>query len=185
MPDQTFTSGQILTAQNQTDLQNNIGLSLIKTQTIGNGVATVNVTGAFSATFDNYKITVSGGVGSGVQTIDLYMGTTVVASGYYSTRVLFLLNAANPSGAAQSNVGAFAYAGQSCPTFNHMNVDLFNPFNAKNTTYSAPYILPNSVASEFGHSAGFLDDTTSYTSFSIKVGGTMTGGTIAVYGYRK
>jgi hypothetical protein len=39
-------------------------LTLIKTQTIGTAVSSVTVTGAFSTTYDNYKIIVSGGVAS-------------------------------------------------------------------------------------------------------------------------
>ena len=40
------------------------GLTLVKAQTIGTTVSSVTVTDAFSATFDNYKIIISDGVGS-------------------------------------------------------------------------------------------------------------------------
>jgi len=40
------------------------GLTLVKSQTIGSAVSSVEVTGAFSATYDNYKVIVIGGVGS-------------------------------------------------------------------------------------------------------------------------
>ena len=40
------------------------GLTLIKTQTIGSGVSSITVTDAFSSTYDNYKITITGGTGS-------------------------------------------------------------------------------------------------------------------------
>jgi hypothetical protein len=39
------------------------GLNLITSQVIGSGVASVQVTGAFSTTYDAYKIIVSGGAG--------------------------------------------------------------------------------------------------------------------------
>ena len=59
MADQTFTPGQILTASQMTTLQENSGLSYIKSQTIGSAVSSVTVTSAFSADFDNYKILVN------------------------------------------------------------------------------------------------------------------------------
>jgi hypothetical protein len=41
-------------------LQEHAGLVLVKTQTIGSGVSSVTVTNAFSSTFENYRVTVSG-----------------------------------------------------------------------------------------------------------------------------
>jgi hypothetical protein len=40
------------------------GLVLIKTETIGTTVGSVNVTDAFSSTYENYKIIISGGASS-------------------------------------------------------------------------------------------------------------------------
>ena len=60
----TFTAGQILTSSVMNDVStigNYQGLFWIKSQTIGTGVSSVTVTGAFSSDFDNYLITVSGG----------------------------------------------------------------------------------------------------------------------------
>ena len=39
-------------------------LVLVKTQVIGTTVSSVNVTSAFSTTYDNYKITITGGTSS-------------------------------------------------------------------------------------------------------------------------
>jgi hypothetical protein len=58
------------------------GLVLISTTTIGTTVASVTVSGAFSATYDNYKIIVSGGVGSTNITLRLKLGSTT--TGYYA-----------------------------------------------------------------------------------------------------
>jgi hypothetical protein len=55
MADQTFTSGQILTAAQMTDLQTNIGLTFVLAQTIGSAVSSVTVSSAFSSTFDKYN----------------------------------------------------------------------------------------------------------------------------------
>jgi len=45
----SFTSGDILTAADM----NAVGLWLVKTQTVGTAVSSVQVTGAFSSTYDN------------------------------------------------------------------------------------------------------------------------------------
>ena len=50
-----FATGDVLNASDM----NAVGLWLVKTQTIGSGVGSVAVTGAFSADYDNYKIIVT------------------------------------------------------------------------------------------------------------------------------
>ena len=62
-----------------------------------------------------------------------------------------------------------------------MNVELTNPFLAKNTWFSNAYADKGNT----GNSSGYLNDTTSYTSFIFTVVGAMTGGTVCVYGYGK
>ena len=58
------------------------GLRLIKKQTIGTGVSSVTVTGAFSATYDNYKIIVTGGSNSvGTSNVLTTLGGST--TGYY------------------------------------------------------------------------------------------------------
>ena len=68
MPLTTYTAGEVLTAAslnaNFSFVASSGGLVLVKTQTIGTTVSSVEVTGAFSSTYDNYKIIVSGGAGS-------------------------------------------------------------------------------------------------------------------------
>ncbi len=72
-----FATGDVLNASDM----NAVGLWLVKSQTIGTGVSSVTVTGAFSANYDRYKITVSGGVASTPLDIRLTLGST--ATGYY------------------------------------------------------------------------------------------------------
>ena len=50
-----FSAGAVLTAAQM----NAVGLWEIKTQTIGTGVASFEVTGAFSSDYDNYKIVIN------------------------------------------------------------------------------------------------------------------------------
>lgn len=152
--------------------------------TIGTANTTISVNNAFSALYDNYKIVVSGGVGSTLQLINLYMGTTVQTSGYWSGRIINTPNNGTPTGNGVNNGGAWVYAGQASNNFINVNVDLVNPFASKFTLISGNFILDSGGNSEFGTQSGMLNNTTSYTSFTLGASANLTGGTIRVYGYR-
>ena len=77
----TFTAGEVLNASDTNTYLANSGLVYIKQQTIGNLVPSVTVTDAFSADYDNYRVIVTGGVGSAAQAINLRLGAS--ATGYY------------------------------------------------------------------------------------------------------
>jgi hypothetical protein len=53
--------------------------------TIGSAVSSVTVNGAFSSTYDNYRIIISGGVGSTANNIGFTLGATT--TGYYEARI--------------------------------------------------------------------------------------------------
>jgi len=180
----TYTAGEVLTAAS---LNNNFasgGLMLVKSQVIGSAVSSVNVTGAFSATYDMYKIVVAGGVGSTNQDAVLKLGSTTTGyyySGYYATFAGTAISQI-PLGANAANFGAFM-------TYNtntlYANVELVNPFSSSPTTINGSIIDPTTTG-RTSHFAGYLANTTSYTDFTITPnGGTITGGTIYVYGYAK
>ena len=156
------------------------GLRLIKKQTIGSAVASVTVTGAFSATYDNYCIMVSGGACSADNNdFQLRLGSTT--TNYYGAFVLATYATGAVSAAVNNNTASYvAYMG-SCNTSNQTaKIEINSPFLTKNTTFSA-YVARDSLG---GHTAAILKDSTSYTAFTLyPSGGTLTGGTIYVYGY--
>lgn len=154
------------------------GLVLVKTQTIGTTVSSVEVTGAFSSTYDNYKITVSGGVCSTSTNMNLQLGSTT--TGYYAAQQYVSYSSGATAADGRNNQASFIAAGTARSNFLSMNVDLFSPNLAKNTTYYGWFVHE----SQGGYSVGVLQDTTSYTAFTIApASGTITGGTIRVYGY--
>ena len=181
----TFTAGEILTSSVMNDvstLGNYQGLFWIKSQTIGTAVTSVTVTGAFSSDFDNYKIVVSGGVCSTSASIGLRLSAS--ATGYYSGLVYMLYNAATVTVAGTNNGTNFPYAAVGTSNSIAANIELLNPFQAKTTTISNSY-TDNSTAGAGGNQNGFHNSATSHTAFTLLVGvGTITGGTIRVYGYR-
>jgi hypothetical protein len=156
------------------------GLTLISSTTIGSAVSSVTVSSAFSATYDNYKITIAGGASTTGASLSLQLGAT--ATGYYmvSTRS----NYATPgtfAGVGDNNAAQWSFAGNASASGVYMNVELNSPNLAKRT-YLAGW--ETGAAGGAGIS-GFLDNSTSYTAFTITTStGTLTGGTIRVYGYK-
>jgi len=223
----SFTSGQILTAQQQTDINTGIpvfattvtrdaafggtgekvlaqgqyayieatstlqvytgaawitanpsGLTLVKSQVIGTTVGSVEVTGAFSATYDNYLITVNGGVSSTANNIRLTLGAT--ATGYKYNLIYAPFGG---SIALETTATGTYFSSAASGTTNTLSGNIFlqSPFLTQNTAYHSQYITP----SEGGNVDGLLNNTTSYTAFTLTANaGTMTGGTIRVYGYQ-
>jgi hypothetical protein len=156
------------------------GLRLIKKQTIGSAVASVTVTDAFSATYDAYKIILSGGAGSAEQILNLKIGAA--ATGYYGSILYANYNSATPVAAVVSNGANFTYIGNGSGSGLSVNVDVNAPFLTKLTVVSNGMSRVSSFYA--GQFNGFLNNSTSYTDFTITPNtGTMTGGTIYVYGY--
>lgn len=172
----TFTAGSVLTAAQM----NAVGLWKVKAQTIGTAVSSVTVTDAFSADYDGYKIIVSGGNTSTDCNISLRLGAS--ATGYYASK-LYLTYATNATFfVCDNNTSTWTGVGYSTNnTGIYMTIDLINPFLAKWT------LMTNAVnaATLGGPSSGIHQVATSYSSFVLTPSsGTLTGGTVAVYGYR-
>ena len=172
----SFASGEVLTAADM----NAVGLWLVKTQTVGTGVSTVAVTGAFSADYDTYRITYTGGSAS-VSGTDLNFQLTGATGSNYETVLFYAGFGASAVSCASTTAGAFAWAGQGVSNGNTMMVDVLKPFMAEPTRYSSQF-----WAGGVGWAQGRHTLATSYTGFTIfPASGTITGGTISVYGYKK
>jgi hypothetical protein len=173
----TFTTGEVLTAADM----NAVGLWLVKKQTIGSAVATVTVSDAFSATYDAYKITITGGAASTNNVLYIQLGSTT--TGYYTIMNFASFATFNtPASDGNSNGSSLLYMGSGSADGLSMNAELQNPFLSKRTFAQGNATNGISYA---GRSSGILANTTSYTAFSILTNtGTLTGGEIRVYGYR-
>jgi hypothetical protein len=179
----TFSAGQILTSSVMNDvstLGNYQGLFHIKTQTIGNAVSSVTVTSAFSSDFDNYLITVSGGANNiSGSALNIKLGATV--TGYYYSLSYTTYNT-TPAATGGSNVGNWDYVGSGQTSGLNAVIELNSPFLSKGTSIRASIANSTFYA---GNQAGYLNNSTSYTSFILATSvGTMTGGSIRVYGMR-
>ena len=173
-----FVAGQVLTAAQM----NSVGLWLIKTQTIGTAVSSVQVTDAFSADYQNYRIVVAGGSCTNDTDLRLTLGAT--ASGYYYFLPYGNYNAATVLGVNGSNAASWAFAGTTGTATSYLDAQLFMPFEAKSTMISSHFSQANAAGAS-GVFQGHLLNTTSYTSFTLTAAaGTITDGTIYVYGLR-
>jgi hypothetical protein len=158
------------------------GLTFIKKQTVGSGVSSQEVTGAFSTTYDNYLITFSGGAGSNNgNDVTIQFGSTTSGyaySGYYQNTTG--TNITNFVSASSSSipVGTMSISGGAS-----MQIFVTCPFLSQRTFVDARGTGTNAADYRMDI-AGRLDNTTSYTSFKINTVNTMTGGEIRVYGYQ-
>jgi hypothetical protein len=175
----TYTAGDVLTAAS---LNNNFasgGLQLIKTQTIGTAVASVAVTGAFSATYENYKIIVNGGAASAGPTLQFILGSTT--TGYYWGGAGNTFAGAGAAGNGANS--ASADMGSAVPNGIFANIEISSPNLANRTVFSGSLIRATTTGL-FIPVGGYVDNATQYTGFTLTPSsGTLTGGTIRVYGY--
>jgi hypothetical protein len=177
MPVPDFSPGEVLTAA----AMDSIGLWLVKTQTIGATVTSVQVSSAFSSTYDDYLVIVQGGTASAGANMRLQIGNAV--SGYSSRLAFGSYSSGTASGVFDTTSAYFDWAGHLSSVSFLGQVTIKAPNLAKYTHVYAPFDNGNDV----GTMAGVLKNTTQYTSFTVSVAGagTFSGGTINVYGYRK
>ena len=158
------------------------GLTFIKSQTIGSAVSAVTVTDAFSATYDNYLITINGGSGTTTGG-NTYMTLGSTTSGYYQAGWYMFYNSTALTGFNINNGSSWS-SSYYTPNNHSGHVYLQNPFLAKTTTINADLSAADATTYVANY-VGWLNNTTSYTAFTLTAsGGTMTGGTIRVYGYQ-
>lgn len=155
------------------------GLRLIKKQTIGTAVSSVTVTNAFSSTYDNYRIVVNGGTNSaGGSNIGFRLGSDTLL---YSQGLVYYVWASgvlDKTGANSST--SWPYVGYADTDSIRVGLNVYYPNAAKYTFFDGVY----ASAANSGTCNGVHQRSISYTDFTLISGtGTLTGGTIYVYGY--
>lgn len=170
-----FSPGNVLTAADM----DAVGLWLVKSQTVGTGVSSIVVNDAFSANYEDYVVTFSGGAGTATGILTMVLGSTTTGYKYSLTYTVY--------GGATLNVNSantvhIPYVGLAVANGMSGSVEVLSPQLAKNTIVKGAW----ASQSEGGVLGGIMQNTTQYTGFTIGVSaGTVTGGTIRVYGYRK
>ena len=176
----TFTDGE----QNSAALMNtycaNGGLVYVTSQTVGSAVSIVTVSNCFSSTYDNYRVIYSGGTGS----VNTGLGVRVGGVTTNYSHVLFWssFSATANVDSANNTASQANYMGSMTTNGVFMALDVIGPNLAAYTGFFPGMYTAN----DFGVAIGRHNIATAYTSLSIvPLSGTITGGTITVYGYRK
>lgn len=178
----TFGS-EILTSGDVNTYLANSGLVYVTSQTIGSGVSSVTVSNAFNSTYDNYRVIVSGSQFSATDTTLSFKFENGGLTTYYSSGQYVLFTGAGNG--FSSNNGTAAGIGVGI-TSNYSSsalvADVFSPFLAAYTV-----AIGQSVGSSYvANYQGVMKTATSYSQLIVlPASGTMTGGVITVYGYRK
>jgi uncharacterized membrane protein YeaQ/YmgE (transglycosylase-associated protein family) len=183
----TFATGEVLTASDTNTYLANSGLVYVTSTTIGSAVSSVTVSNCFSSTYDNYRIilsdaTVSVGGSIGLQ-LNLSTGNTYYLGGIYLTFTNATVNGYGPAVTSRWNDVWAAETLQSTGA-----LDLYSPNKAKRTTGACMSIKAGTTGASLAHyMMNMLEDSNNqHTGFTLyAVAATMTGGTVAVYGYRK
>jgi hypothetical protein len=177
MPVPDFSPGEVLTAA----AMDSIGLWLVKTQAVGTGVSSVTVTDAFSANYNNYRIIYSGFTASANASLAMQLnnstGTTYQLSGIFLSFGSTTVNGYGPAAAVR-----WTDVSPASTNLGYMCMDLFGPFLSVATRCRTT----GNSASGYYDFGGCDTSTNSNTGFTLNhsTGGTLTGGTIRVYGYR-
>jgi len=155
-------------------------LTLISTTTIGTTVSSITVSSAFSATYENYFISVNGGVASTNNSLSLKLGSTT--TGYFGFGFYGNASSSTLAGDNLNNGASFPYAAQGDTNILSGQIYIQNPNLAK-----ATMLYTNASRSGTGGMSNFTGSetsTTQHTAFTLTPStGTITGGTIKVYGY--
>lgn len=176
----TFNSGEVLTASDTNTYLNNGGLVYITSTTIGSAVSSVTVSNVFSSTYNNYLITIDGGVSSVNSTLGLRLGAKT--TNYYY-QFMYASWGNTPLAAGSVTADRFEFVGSAGTNGLAMHCVVLGPNLAKTTRVIADSSL---IGNYSGNMTGYDALTTAYTDFTILIGaGTLTGGTLTVYGYRK
>ena len=157
------------------------GLVLIKTQAIGSAVSSVTVSDAFSADYDNYKIIISID-NSSVSFAELKLSLGGITFNYYSGGLEVFW------GSFSSFTNHFAEGPEANFKIGYQDsgatvciVELQNPFSSTSRTSISALQSPQTGSLTM---MGFVDSIASATSVIISPdSGTISGGTIRVYGY--
>jgi hypothetical protein len=172
-----FVAGEVYRAADA----NAIGLWLVKTQTVGVNASSVPVTDCFSANYQNYLFVYDDYSASANASLSLQFsnstGSTYQLGGFFGTLGTATLNPYGPP----ANV-RFVDFGQANTGRSTTFAQIFSPFASTSTRIQTASNSDSGYYQFYGRDSS----TASNTGFTLthSAGGTLTGGTIRVYGYR-
>lgn len=153
---------------------------------INSGVTSITINGAFSATYDNYRLMFNRVKYSGGSNLRIQLGAA--ATGYYYTELSGNGSYATATGISLSNgSNADSYFTGIVGDSGGANgwVEIFSPFLTELTTFNSIGSDNRTTGAGPRNASGFLNNTTSYTSLTVlpNSGQSISSGTIRIYGY--
>lgn len=148
---------------------------------LGSGNTSVTVT-AFTSLYANYRIMTYGIIGAGAGALRISLGTGST-TGHYTIMTFQSFGSTTVQGTNRDNQTYFEWAGTATTTGSQMICELRSPQLPTNTYGNAMF----SDATNIGAPLYRFNATTQFTQFTLSCDtnvGTMTGGSIVVYGYR-
>jgi len=145
---------------------------------------TTTVSNVFSSTYDNYRLEWVGVyTSSGFNSFPLVSFTSGAGTAHFdgikTTDHLGTNTFNNQNGTPYWIV---SYIGQSAANASHITMDIYNPYNTIDTTYTSKF----SFVQGGGFAGGIVKSSTSYTGFTITgIFSSTVIGTLRIYGYRK
>ena len=177
MPVPDFSPGEVLTAA----AMDQVGLWLVKTQTIGAGVSSVTVTDAFSADYQNYRVTWTGGTMSAATDLSFQL-SGLTSNGYYGSQYYDSYLGGTTGVNRWNNAASWQRCGGGNTVSAILSIDIFRPAVAAQTTMTFQGFAGNEFTIQ---GAGVQNAATAATGFILTpVSGTMSNGVVRVYGYR-
>lgn len=170
-------------AEDVETVMDSVGMWLVKTVTVGNGVSTIPVTDCFSANYANYLV-VMNNVDASVDENSYYMTLSGSTGSTYRSAIKWTAFGTGTVGGAQNNnSSAGLFLGLSSIDNNtDFSADITSPFLAQRTGMTVQSTTNNYMV----YGGGIDTNAVSHTGFTIvpSAAFTFTGGTIRVYGYR-
>ena len=176
----TFTTGEVLTASDTNTYLANSGLVFVSSTTIGTTVSSVTVSNCFSSTFDDYRITFSR-IGNSSASTDLNLQLTSITGAVYAFAGYYQLTGVSTINAFGTTTTTIPLGSLNGTLSNRAVCEISSP-NLATAKTAITDTSSNYLTSRVGC---HIDSAVQSTGFTISVTGTMTGGTITVYGYRK
>ncbi len=161
------------------------GLVFISRTTIGTAVSSVTVSDVFSSTYDNYRIVVRGVVLSLNENVGIQLGA--LTSGYkFGGLTATYAVSVSGNGTASGNKLRFGAAADSAGNPGGIVADVYGPNLAGPTCSTSLAHYGHPTVGGLNAQGAVETSSTQHTAFTfLPDSGTMTGGTIDVYGYVK
>jgi hypothetical protein len=176
----TFTTGELLTTSDTNTYLNNGGLVYVTSTTVGSAVSSVTISNCFSSTYDAYRIIIQGNTATNLDWLKLTLSGSTGST--YAHSIFGNVWGSAATTTTSVNNAASSYIGTHDTIHYSISLEIVDPFAAKQTSYYSQ----GASNAYYSSCQGRDSNAASSTGFTLTPNaGTISGGTIAVYGYRK